>query len=212
MNYHTHQRPEMTQFLPDSYHRVLEIGCGNGVFKQNLSQTPEEYWGIELDPGAAAVAEKSLTKVLVGDVFHSLSSVPDNYFDLIICNDVIEHLPSETEFFKAIKPKMTSHGYLIGSIPNFRHVSNLHEILFQKDWEYKDAGLLDKTHLRFFTEKSLQRAFAAASLKIEKMAGINDVKITTGRWNKKVQKLMVKVLGQDTKYLQFGFRVQKKGE
>lgn len=211
MNYHTHQRPEMAKFLPANYLRVLEIGCGNGVFKQNLTHPPQEYWGIELDPYAAAVAEKSLTKVLVGDVFHSLSSVPDNYFDLVICNDVIEHLPSEVAFFNAIKPKMTSHGYLVGSIPNFRHVSNLYEILIQKDWEYKDAGLLDKTHLRFFTEKSLCRAFLAASFDIEEMVGINDIKVSTGRWNKKFQKMMVKVLGQDTKYLQFGFRVKKTG-
>jgi 2-polyprenyl-3-methyl-5-hydroxy-6-metoxy-1,4-benzoquinol methylase len=157
-NYFQFFRKELVIFLPEKYERILEIGCGEGNFTHFLKQ-PYEAWGIEQNHDAAQIASKKMTKIMTGKYENFLSDLPDNYFDLVICNDVIEHMEDHDWFLNSIKKKMKPKGNLIGSVPNIRHITSLYELLIDKDWFYTDAGILDRTHLRFFTEKSLKRSF-----------------------------------------------------
>lgn len=199
-------------FIPDSYSRVLEIGCGSGNFRKNFSSNIE-YWGIEPDHDAANMARKIYSTVLTGTYETSSDKIPKNYFDLVICNDVIEHMPDHHLFLKDIHNKMTVNGYLVGSIPNVRYVDNLVNILYKKDWAYTDAGILDYTHQRFFTEKSLVRALRECNWQIEKLYGINPYPTATRslrKWpRRKFWDLLIRCLGSDTRFLQFGFRCKK---
>lgn len=70
------------------------------------------------------------------------AELPEQYFDLIVCNDVIEHMPDHDAFLEQIKRKLAPGGRLLISIPNVRYFSNLYNLLVRKDWEYKDAGVL----------------------------------------------------------------------
>jgi 2-polyprenyl-3-methyl-5-hydroxy-6-metoxy-1,4-benzoquinol methylase len=162
----------MVPFLPDRYSRVLEVGCGEGVFSTILSQ-PYEMWGVEPEPASAARAASVLHTVLVGRFDEVSHKLPERYFDLVVCNDVIEHLPDPELFLRAVQRCMTPGAHLIASIPNMRHWEVLWQLLARKDWQYGRDGIMDRTHLRFFTEKSIKRLFQETGFDIERASGIN---------------------------------------
>jgi len=210
-SYYKNTRPEVCVFLPDSYSKVLEIGCAEGEFRHNLDKHCE-YWGVEPSPRAAKTATKFLHKVLIGTYDEIAEHLPDHYFDLIICNDVIEHMVDHNIFFQQIKTKLHPNGYITGSIPNVRYINNLIEVLLEKDWRYKEQGILDKTHLRFFTEKSLKRSIEENGFTIEKLEGINNylknLFSLDGVYRRIKYFPMIFILGQDIKYMQFGIRIR----
>ncbi len=204
----------MAKFLPSHYKRVLDIGCGEGFFSKNL-KPDSEIWGIEPVKTTAKKASKNIGKVLNGLYEDVYAELPDNYFDLIICNDVIEHFKDHDAFFESIKQKMNNNSYIIGAIPNVRYAKNLYNILFNKDWRYEDSGILDRTHLRFFTEKSLQRTFAKHDFIIDEFYGINSLVSESFSYKEKIKKLLLLIVifssfgyYKDIQYLQFGFRLK----
>ena len=204
--YHSHPRPEMLDFVPKFSGRILEIGCGSGAFAEIFMRKfgACDYTGLELVPEAAQEAAKKIPHVLTGDFFDLSKDLADGSFDLIIGNDVFEHFPDHDALLDVIKKKLSKGGCVVASIPNVRHVSNLHELLFCKDWEYKSAGLLDKTHLRFFTEKSIKKWLTSGGFEILDMRGINRCRIFSSKREKFQQILLEYILGDDTRYLQFG--------
>lgn len=207
-SYFEFSRIEMTTFLPTNYSKVLEIGCGTGNFSSTLAHQSES-WGVEQNIASAQSAKTRLDKVLTGyydDVCHD---IPDEYFDLLICNDVIEHINQYDAFLNDIKNKLSDDGVLVLSIPNVRFLPNLLELLFLKDWRYRDAGILDKTHLRFFTKKSLIRTLNQTGWTIEKIDGINRYGNKRYGLKRILSFLGQLLLGFDTAYLQFGVRARK---
>lgn len=206
--YYGQTRSEVARFLPDRYEKVLEIGCGEGGFRGNLKEICE-YWGVEPVKSVADAASRRLFKVLNGTFDQVSGELPDDYFDLIICNDVIEHIADTDGFFAGIKGKMKPDASLVGSIPNVRFFGNLRELLLERDWRYKEEGILDKTHLRFFTKKSLQRVFAENDFIVEEFGGINALTIKLLSPKQFLTRAVMSFLGADTKFLQFGFRVRK---
>ena len=210
--YYINDRMNMVEFIPQKYSKVLEIGCGQGNFRINFANDCE-YWGVEPYSAVAEVAKKKLNKVLVGTFDEVFNNLPDNYFDLIICNDVIEHMIDHHTFYSKVKVKCTKNAYMIGSIPNVRYIKNLYNIFIKKDWEYTKEGILDKTHLRFFTLNSIKRDFLSNQFNIDKLYGINKIAFegkTFDIFKMILFELLFILLGQDTKFLQFGFRVQLK--
>ena len=205
--YYQFERREVASLLPKQYSRVLEIGCGIGKFRNNLNQE-HEYWGIEPVESIAKIAYDNLDKVLIGTYQDVESMIPNDYFDLVICNDVIEHMTDHDAFFQSIKKKMQKNGCLVASIPNVRYILNLWEVLVRKDWEYKDAGILDRTHLRFFTKKSLTRTLVKNLYFIDCLKGINAYQ-TRSPIKFIIYIVAMLLLGWDIKYLQFGIRVSK---
>ncbi len=206
VNYYQNYRGEMKSLLPTHYSRVLEIGCGEGYFRDNLS-LENEYWGVEPTAEIANRAMERLDKVLIGTYEEVADHIPSGYFDLVICNDVIEHMTDHDQFLQAIKSKMKAGGCLVASIPNVRHILNLFEVLVKKDWEYKNAGILDRTHFRFFTKKSLQRIIAENGYQSDQFIGINAYRADS--FIKGLFAYFVVLgLGQDTRFLQFGIRIR----
>jgi 2-polyprenyl-3-methyl-5-hydroxy-6-metoxy-1,4-benzoquinol methylase len=197
----------MLQFLPSTYSTVLEVGCAEGTFSRHLNAS--ERWGVESDAESARIAGNALNRVLRGSYDVVAADIPDEYFDIVICNDVIEHMRDHDWFFKSIYRKIRKQGFLIGSIPNVRHIRNLFELLILKDWRYREIGILDRTHLRFFTEKSLIRSLTESEFIIEQFNGINK---SRGIFpNILMGTISIASLGyySDIGYLQFGFRARK---
>jgi len=212
--YYRSKRPEIAQFLPKQYANVLEVGCGEGYFATNLNPSCE-VWGIEPVYNIAKNALQRLNKVMIGSYKEVCDQLPNHYFDLVICNDVIEHMENHDQFFQSIKEKMKQNAYLVGSVPNVRYVYNLHELLIEKDWLYKDSGILDRTHLRFFTEKSLKRTLNEHGFLIESFKGLKSG-ITRPSSLKRLAKnimLLSIIFGsfgffRDIRFLRFGFRAR----
>lgn len=173
-HYQSLKRREMLAFVPDSCKVILEIGCGDGSFSEQLKlERSAQVWGVELNPEVAALAEKKLDKVLCGDLLELIKELPAGYFDCIICNDILEHFVHTSSLIRELKKLLRPDGYITSSLPNFRYVGNLWEILVKKDFEYKNSGILDYTHYRFFTQKSIVRMFSDLGFTVVKSEGIN---------------------------------------
>lgn len=169
------QRKEMLQFVPLECKKILEVGCGDGGFSSLLKERDGvEVWGIEIHPDAALVASKKLDKVLCGDFLEILKKdLPEHTFDCVVFNDVLEHFLYPEEILEGLKKILIKGGYLVSSLPNFRYIGNLWEIIIDKDFQYKSAGILDITHMRFYTEKSIVRLHQKSGYKVLKCQGIN---------------------------------------
>jgi hypothetical protein len=98
---------------------------------------------------------------------------------------------------------------MIGSLPNVRYIVNLYHLLVKKEWRYEEEGILDRTHLRFFTLKSIEADFIDAAFNIEALKGINKISSKNILQRLKI-KLAEFFLGEDILYLQFAFRVKIK--
>lgn len=200
INYYGNHRPDVAVHVPPTTKTILDIGCGNGAFlKWIKDKTGAETWGIELVDEIAERAKEQADNILNGKVEEVLHLVPDGYFDCITFNDVLEHLLAPDEVLRMVKPKLSEKGIIIASIPNVRYFSNLHEIIIKKDWEYKDSGILDSTHFRFFTQKSMKKMFEKTGYSLKGQFGINKL----NSWKFKILNLFTLGFINDTKYLQF---------
>lgn len=171
--YYEYDRAEMLPFVPCSARKILDIGCANGKFSMHVKQRQDsEIWGIELNSHAASVAATRLDKVIIGDVSQVLNQLPESYFDCLVCNDILEHLPDPENVLKDLKKNLLPEAVIVASIPNVRYLPVLYELLIKKDWKYRDTGVLDNTHLRFFTQKSIRRLFESSGYRINKITGI----------------------------------------
>ncbi|MCV7098955.1 class I SAM-dependent methyltransferase [Mycobacterium palustre] len=172
--YYCHTRPEMLPFVPATAQSVLEIGCAQGAFGAAVKRrTGAEVWGIEFNPDAAKRASTVLDLVLVGDADAQIAQLPDGYFEVVICNDVLEHLVDPVYTLKQLRRKMKPHGVVVASIPNIRFLPALSAIVVHKDFPREDFGIFDRTHLRFFTRKSMVRLFEEAGFSMRRIKGIN---------------------------------------
>lgn len=172
--YYAQPRPEMLPFVPETAKRVMELGCAEAAFAATVKQrTGAEVWGIEFNEQAAEHARSVIDRVLVGDAEEQIARLPDGYFDAIVCNDVLEHLVEPGATLQQLRQKLAPGGVVVASIPNIRFLPALSQVVFRKDFPQEDAGIFDRTHLRFFTRKSIVRLFETAGFTVRNMQGIN---------------------------------------
>lgn len=201
-HYFNGARPEVLKFLPKNFKTFLDVGCGAGgninLLKSHTEQSLEA-WGVEYVEEEAKKAASYADRVLVGSIEDNLKNLPDNYFEVITCLDVLEHLVYPEEVLKSLKGKLKEGGVLISSIPNVRHFTNIYNLLIKRDWRYEEAGILDYTHLRFFTSKSIIRMFNSAGFEIIKHEGINPARW----WKYFIINLFTLFMFNDGRYIQF---------
>jgi 2-polyprenyl-3-methyl-5-hydroxy-6-metoxy-1,4-benzoquinol methylase len=167
--YFGYARPEILALVPDSARRVLDVGCGAGRLGEAIKGRQQaEVVGIELNEEAAGLATQRLDQVLVGDVEELALDFQPGEFDTVICGDILEHLREPERFLRRGRQWLASEGCLIASIPNVRHHSVICSLL-QGNWTYESAGLLDRTHLRFFTRREIEKLFVRAGFAIDGM-------------------------------------------
>ncbi|HIK58846.1 MAG: class I SAM-dependent methyltransferase [Verrucomicrobiales bacterium] len=172
--YYEFKREEILPFVPKNVTRVLDVGCGSGVFGEILkAERDAEVWGVEISQSNAEKAMERLDKILIGDIENGTISLPKKHFDCIIFNDVLEHLKSPWNVLEALRENLRDGGYIVASIPNVRYYKNIKNLLFKKDWKYVDEGILDRTHLRFFTLKTIPELFLSTGYDVLSITGIN---------------------------------------
>ena len=146
--------------------RVLEIGCATGYMTRFMKETLDcSIIAIEMDETAASKAKPFCDNLIVGDI--ESISLQDHFsegqFDVIVMADVLEHLKDGPRVIGKLKPLLKDEGYMMLSIPNGAHGSLALDLLDGK-WEYRDTGLMDRTHLHFFDKDSIARTLDAAGL------------------------------------------------
>lgn len=176
--YFQQARPEMLRFVPSDTQTLLDVGCGEGFFGSAVKEMIPtcETWGIELAVAAASAAATRNDKIING-AFGSCEDLPANYFDVVVMNDVLEHLPFPEPALDVVRRLLKPSGLFVMSIPNVRFFVVVSDLLLRGDWEYKDFGILDRTHLRFFTKKSIANLLKQNDFSIERLVGINSEKL-----------------------------------
>jgi 2-polyprenyl-3-methyl-5-hydroxy-6-metoxy-1,4-benzoquinol methylase len=170
------ERREMLAFVPPAARSVLDVGCGPGGFGQSLRQDDpsRELWAVEVDEEVAAGAARFYDRLVVGE-FPGAVAGEGRTFDCVVFNDVLEHTVDPWAVLRSTVPLLAPGGAVVASIPNVRNVSVVLDLVVRGNWTYRDIGILDRTHLRFFTSRSIRALFADCGFAVEAMGGINPV-------------------------------------
>jgi 2-polyprenyl-3-methyl-5-hydroxy-6-metoxy-1,4-benzoquinol methylase len=160
-------------FIPETAHSLLDVGCGAGEFGRCLRRLrPEmELWAVEPDPMSAQIAKDAFDQVIVSNFPNS--SNPDGRFDVVLCADVLEHMADPGKALLAAAAALTEQGIMLASIPNVRNWRKVvWPLVRHGNWSYTETGILDRTHLRFFTRRSIIDFFDTNKWVVESMQGI----------------------------------------
>ncbi len=148
--------------------RALDVAAADGFLSELLTRQGWTVTALERDPGQAARARGRCKEVIVADLDDSLPEI-DGPFDAIVCGDVLEHLSDPLTTLVALKGKLAPRGILVISVPNVAHLWVRLSLLAGR-FEYSDRGILDRTHLRFFTRRSFLDFLRRAGLAVDELA------------------------------------------
>jgi 2-polyprenyl-3-methyl-5-hydroxy-6-metoxy-1,4-benzoquinol methylase len=149
--------------------RVLDVGCASGYLAEPLRQmrAAKVVDGIELNRDDAAIARKTCRNVVIGSAEDPATYAQlEGPYDAIIFGDVLEHLPNPSAAIRAARPLLAKGGVAISSIPNIAHYT-IRASLLEGKFEYADSGILDRTHLRFFTKSTLKSLWSDNGFEVE---------------------------------------------
>jgi 2-polyprenyl-3-methyl-5-hydroxy-6-metoxy-1,4-benzoquinol methylase len=170
------ERTEMIHFVPAEAQSVLDVGCGSGVFGAQIKALRGALvWGVESNKSAARVAKNRLDFV-VNQEFTPAMDLHGKKFDCIVFNDVLEHMFDPWSALCFAKDHLTENGTVVASIPNMKLFNTLWNLVVHDEWTYVTSGVLDITHIRFFTRKEMVRLFQISGYSVERIEGINPVK------------------------------------
>ncbi len=158
IEYYEHDQTALLEFVIINGQSALEIGCAGGsllaaLHKRGFSQLV----GVEYLPAIAEIARLNApaARIITG----SIDDVPDNDLgdshDLLIASNVLEHLVDPWKTLGRLASRLKSGGQLVGALPNLRHWSVTIPLIFAGRFTYRDEGVLDRTHYRFFTRSTV---------------------------------------------------------
>jgi 2-polyprenyl-3-methyl-5-hydroxy-6-metoxy-1,4-benzoquinol methylase len=173
-------RKDILSMLPTHSRKVMEVGCGDGSTLNYLKSNAFCDWtyGVELFPDAAEIASEKVDILYQSNIEIMDLPVEESSMDLILCLDVLEHLVNPSKVIAYLHKLLAPNGLIIASIPNVRHYSVAIPLLLQGKWEYKEDGILDSTHLRFFVKDTAIKLMISSGLILE------DVKSNLGMGQK----------------------------
>jgi len=146
-------RADALAFLVGPLGRVLDLGCGEGVNAAILwSLGATHLAGVELDPGFAEAARDRYDEVVTASVPEGLTW-PAESFDTVLCYDLLEHLYDPWHTLRRVRPLLRPGGRLHISIPNARNRDVWLPLIARGSFDYQPAGVMDVTHIRFFTRR-----------------------------------------------------------
>jgi glycosyltransferase involved in cell wall biosynthesis len=167
-DYYNRVNPDLLSVIPADARCIVEVGCGTGAMAvAHRAVNPRvRYFGIEANRAAAEVAKSRLERVVVADaaeVHPEQVGVVCGEVDCLIFGDVLEHMTDPWTVLKRLVTWIRPGGQVIACIPNIAHWSTVLGLL-RGDWTYQDEGLLDRTHVRFFTRETIERMVREADL------------------------------------------------
>ena len=207
--YFNYARREMLDFIPAGVTSVLEIGCGSGAFGALVKQSRGcRYTGVELVESEANVARTRLDCVVLANIERDALPFSSGEFDCLVCNDVLEHLTDPWAALKKLVSLLQPGGHVVISIPNVRFSEVVKGLLFRDEWVYQSQGVLDRTHLRFFTKKTVVDLLESAGTEVIELRGINGIEYA---WRLKILNLMLLGALSSMRYPQYGACARVRG-
>ncbi len=171
-SYYQNSRPEIVELVPFSAKRVLELGCGEGRTGAAIKHRQEaSVTGVELESAVACIASEVLDEVRQADLDSFDFPWEDANFDCIVAADVLEHLRDPWRVLKQAHRLLSRYGVIIVGVPNAGSVEIISGLI-QGRFDYQDAGLLDRTHLRFFTRATFTEALVDAGFVLARAKSI----------------------------------------
>jgi 2-polyprenyl-3-methyl-5-hydroxy-6-metoxy-1,4-benzoquinol methylase len=167
--YFSYVRMDIISLLPvNRQQKVLEIGAGTGntlvYIKEN--KLAAEVMGVDLlNIAGSKQKDIAIDSFQIADIEKDNIAAPKEYFDVIICADVLEHLADPWTIVDKLAAHLKTKGILIVSVPNIREIKTLYKIIFKSNFKYEaSGGILDKTHLRFFCKKDINQLLTTTNL------------------------------------------------
>ena len=167
---HDNYNPDLLDLIPANAKKILEIGCSTGALARAYKEINSKvhYVGIEIDPRYALLAERYCDACLVQDI----ELVPQKFWkktadrDCWIFGDSLEHLKDPWSILANIRKYISADGCIVTCIPNAQHWS-LQKKLSVGKFKYTESGLLDKTHLRWFTRITMIEMFEQTGFAVD---------------------------------------------
>ena len=167
---HEHHNPDLLRLIPVASRSLIEIGCSSGALAREFKKVNSacHYFGVDIDPGFVDLARRHCDAVASLDV----EQADDSFFidqsgrDCWIFGDALEHLNDPWRLLRKIRRCLPSNGCVVACIPNAQHWSVIVKLCIG-EFRYQDSGLLDKTHLRWFTRKTIIDLFSSCGFRIE---------------------------------------------
>ncbi|MGB5593643.1 MAG: class I SAM-dependent methyltransferase [Crocosphaera sp.] len=173
--YFSQVRKEIVPLLPSQVNRVLEIGCGSGTTLKWLKENNFVNYtiGFEISETAARQAMLDCDEIIIGNIEEQFDILQkfEKTIDLLLFLDVLEHLREPWKVLNICKTLLSDQGIIIASIPNVRSIKVIFPLVFYGQWNYQNSGILDRTHLRFFTKESSVNLFRNSGYQVEKVLG-----------------------------------------
>jgi 2-polyprenyl-3-methyl-5-hydroxy-6-metoxy-1,4-benzoquinol methylase len=201
-SYFENTRSDMLPFIPAAAKRMLEVGCGNAAFAANVKRSrPMHVTAIEGYAPAAEAAAPRVDRLLAMPLETAVPELAGEQFDCIVMNDVLEHLVDPWAALAQLRPLLSPSGVVVASIPNVRYFPVFQEYLFEGQWKYQRDGVMDRTHLRFFTRKSMVDLFQDSGYTMQSIVGINPVAKLPFKF--KLLNLLMGNALDDSRFIQF---------
>lgn len=188
--YYNIDKHRTVSLIPQGPNVILDLGCATGQLGRKLRELNKasELVGVEIYEAVAKEAEQYYDKVYCGDI-ESLKLNYKGYFDFVICGDILEHLRDPWSMSDNIYGWLKKNGVLISTIPNIRYWRVIRDLLVFGKWEYVEAGIMDKTHMRFFTRKTFIKLLKKSNFDIHK-----EIWIVNGRKQNFFNKITFRML------------------
>jgi len=176
--------------------KILDVGCNTGLLGEKLINEKKcIVYGVDYSHNAIALAKKKLTNALVFDLEKEGVPYSNERFDIIIFGDVLEHLHNPGGALKKFKKLLSKDGIIIVSLPNVANINIRLDLLLGR-WNYKPWGILDRTHLKFFTlntAKELVISNNYSILKIYSTPGFHFIILRGNGFLRKIAEIICKI-------------------
>lgn len=192
-------RPEVAALVPADCRTALDLGCAAGSLGMTLEERGIRVTGVEADDRLASMARTVLTDVVVGDITDVLrtgSGLDAQGYDAIVAADVLEHLSDPWAALRQVVSRLRPGGCVVLSLPNVRHWDTLWNLGVRGVWPQRASGIHDRTHLRWFTRRSVADLLEGARLQPEVMTSVRRVREARTSWMDGPARWLPGVLGE----------------